>query len=115
MSRLPRADRILIEQIIAGDRGAWEELRDRYSLMLYTQVFYTSGDAADTEQVVTETMQQVWCCADQFDLSGDISVAAWLAGLARSVMLGRLRSLVHASAGVSPPLGSPAPSGIASS
>jgi DNA-directed RNA polymerase specialized sigma24 family protein len=92
MSRLPRLDRELLELIAAGDRGAWEELRDRYALALYTQVFYTSGDAADTEQVVAGTLQEAWCCADQFDLSGDVSVAAWLAGLARSVMLERFRS-----------------------
>lgn len=32
MTRLPRDDSVLLEETAAGDRRAWEELHDRYSL-----------------------------------------------------------------------------------
>lgn len=89
MSYLPTPDRVLLEQTAAGERGAWEELRDRHSVDLYAQVFDICGEAADTEQVVAETFEQAWRFARQFALSGDINVSAWLAGIARSVILGR--------------------------
>ncbi|HVH11054.1 MAG TPA: hypothetical protein VM736_14755 [Gemmatimonadales bacterium] len=102
MSCLPRPDQMLLEQTAAGDRGAWEELRDRHCLELYAQVFAICGEAADTEQVVAEAFEQARRCARQFDLSGDINVAAWLAGLARSVILGRRSGSGRKSAARSP-------------
>ncbi|HYL21816.1 MAG TPA: sigma factor [Gemmatimonadales bacterium] len=89
MARAPRADNVLLDQTALGDRGAWEELRDRYALTLYAQVFVLVGDATETEQVVAETFQQAWCSAGQYDLSGDVSAPTWLIGLARGVVLGR--------------------------
>lgn len=89
MTRLPRADAVLLDQTAAGDRTAWEELRDRHSLTLYAQVFILVGDPTEAERVVEETFQEAWCSAGQFDLSGDVTASAWLVGLARSVVLGR--------------------------
>jgi DNA-directed RNA polymerase specialized sigma24 family protein len=87
MARQPRPDWLLLEQTAAGNAGAWEELRDRYSLALYAQVFALVGTPAEAEQVVTETLQQAWCCAGQFDFSGDVTPSAWLVGLARGIVL----------------------------
>ena len=80
---------MLLEQTAAGDAGAWEELRDRYSLALYAQVFALVGTPAEAEQVVTDTLHQAWCSAGQYDFSGDVTPSAWLVGLARSVVLAR--------------------------
>jgi DNA-directed RNA polymerase specialized sigma24 family protein len=87
MTRLPRSDAVLLDQTAAGDRSAWEELRDRHSLSLYAQVFILVGDPAEAERVVEETFQEAWCSAGQFDLSGDVHASAWLVGLARSIVL----------------------------
>jgi DNA-directed RNA polymerase specialized sigma24 family protein len=91
MSGRPKPDTVLIEQMVAGDARAWEEFRDRHSPSLYAQVFALVGDPAEADQVLEETFHSVWCSADQFDLSGDIHASAWLAGLARGVVLTRRR------------------------
>ncbi len=99
MARLPRTDAALLDQTAAGDRSAWEELRDRHSLSLYAQVFILVGDPAEAERVVEDTFQEAWCSAGQFDLSGDVHASAWLVGLARSIVLARR------SGRLPPPLG----------
>jgi len=91
MSGRPTADAVLIEQMVAGEARAWEEFRDRHAPSLYAQVFALVGDPAEADQVLEETFQSAWCAADQFDLSGDIHASAWLAGLARVVVLTRRR------------------------
>jgi DNA-directed RNA polymerase specialized sigma24 family protein len=101
MTRPPRPDWRLLEQTAAGDAGAWEELRDRYSLALYAQVFALVGTPAETEEVVTDTLHEAWCSAGQFDLSGDITASAWLVGLARGVVLAR-RARLAGAAGATP-------------
>lgn len=86
-----RADSTLLERTARGDRGAWEELRGRYTLSVYAQVFGLVGDPSETEDVVEETFQRAWCSAGQFAMSEDINAGAWLVGLARSVLLARAR------------------------
>lgn len=95
MTRLPRPDSALLERMVRGDRRAWEELRGRYTLSVYAQVFAVVGDPAETEDVVEETFQQAWCSAGQFAMSEDVNASAWLVGLARSVLLGRAQSIPH--------------------
>jgi DNA-directed RNA polymerase specialized sigma24 family protein len=96
MPRQPRPDWMLMERTAAGDAGAWQELCGRYSLTLYAQVLSLVGTPAEAEQVVTDTLQQAWCSAEQFHTSGDVTPSAWLAGLARGIVLARAR-LIPAS------------------
>jgi DNA-directed RNA polymerase specialized sigma24 family protein len=89
MARIPRPDSVLLQQTAAGDRRAWEELRSRHALPLYAHVFALVGESSAAEQVVAETFAHAWCTAGQFDLSAEVNATAWLAGLARDLLLAR--------------------------
>jgi len=81
-----RADRFLLEQMAAGNREAWEELRERYSLALYAHVLPLLRDPRDADQVVAEVFAYAWCDAGRDDWSECESASTWLVGLARRVL-----------------------------
>jgi DNA-directed RNA polymerase specialized sigma24 family protein len=60
-------------------------------------VFALVGERSATEQVVTETFEQAWCTAGQYDLSEDVNATAWLVRLARGLLLARPVSTPHPS------------------
>jgi hypothetical protein len=53
------------------------------------------GERSATEQVVTETFEQAWCTAGQYDHAEDVNAAASLVRLARGLLLARPAPTAH--------------------
>lgn len=85
------ADVGLVQRI--GDRRpeALAELYDRYAPMLLALAARILGSQAEAEDVVQETLLQVWHKARTYDPTRS-SVSTWLVLLARSRAIDRLRS-----------------------
>ena len=85
------AEAELVALIADGDAEALSALYDRYSGMLLglaNKVLRSSGDA---EEVLQETMLQVWKQASRYDPTRS-SVSTWLVLITRSRAIDRLRS-----------------------
>src|SRR5690606_17958005 len=78
-------------RMAAHEEPAMAELYDRYSALMLAVVRRILGPAGDTEEVLQESFLQAWIQADRFD-PGRSSVPTWLAPIARSRALDRLRS-----------------------
>lgn len=84
------SDNLLVEQMADGDR-ALAELYERYGALAYSLARAIVGNDADAEEVVLDTFLKVWRDADGFDPDRG-SVKAWVATIARSRALDRVRS-----------------------
>ncbi len=74
-----------------GDEAALGALYDLWSAGLYPLILRVVGSAEDAEEVMEETFWQAWRQADRYDGSRG-RVGAWLATLARSRALDRVRA-----------------------
>jgi RNA polymerase sigma-70 factor (ECF subfamily) len=79
----PERDRELIAAMARRDERAASELFDRFSPMLMAVAFRITRSAADSEEIVLDTLEQAWRQADRFEESRG-SVSSWLAVMARS-------------------------------
>lgn len=84
-------DAELIRRVADRRQDALGALYDRYAPLLLALTRRIVGDAADAEEVVQETLLQVWAQASRYD-SRRSSVATWMVLLARSRAIDRLRS-----------------------
>lgn len=89
------ADRVdeaaLVEQVARGDSAALRGLYDRCAARAMAVARRILSDSQEAEEVVQETFVQVWRQASRFDAERG-SPAAWVATIARSRALDRLRA-----------------------
>src|SRR5438309_4930928 len=76
-------DNQLVQLMAEGDREACAELRDRHGLSVYAQLYVALGRAEAAERVVSETFDQAWRAAGEFDPRAG-SVLVWLSARGRS-------------------------------
>ncbi len=102
----------LIRRIQAGDKGAVNDLYDRYAAPLLALAHRIIDDRDDAEDVVLEALARAWREAKRFDPTRG-SVRAWLTVIVRSRALDlvRARARRHAMAGAAATADIPAASG----
>jgi RNA polymerase sigma-70 factor (ECF subfamily) len=81
----------LVARVAGGDEEALAALYDRYAPVLLGLARRVLGDPADAEEVLQETFVHAWTRAGRYD-PGRSSVGTWLALIARSRAIDRLRS-----------------------
>jgi RNA polymerase sigma-70 factor (ECF subfamily) len=86
---LPDAE--LVRRVADRRQDALGALYDRFAPLLLALARRVLGNAADAEEVVQETLLQVWAQAGRYD-SRRSSVATWLVLLTRSRAIDLLRS-----------------------
>lgn len=62
-----RDDRIAVEAVCAGDRGAFESIVDRYTGVLYSLAFRFTGRQEDAEDAVQEILLKAYDKLDRFE------------------------------------------------
>lgn len=80
-----------IERAAWGDEEALAGLYDESGGLVYSTALRILGNEADAEEVTLEVYAQVWKCAADFDRNRG-AAGTWLAMLARSRAIDRLRS-----------------------
>jgi RNA polymerase sigma-70 factor (ECF subfamily) len=81
----------LIGKAAAGDQQAVSELYDATNRLVYGLVLRILGDEAAAEEVLLDVYMQVWRQASNYD-AGRGAPLAWLATIARSRAIDRLRA-----------------------
>jgi RNA polymerase sigma-70 factor (ECF subfamily) len=83
------SDRDLLDCIAAGDRKAMRTLYNRHSVRVYRYVLRLTGDAARSEEIVSEVFFNVWRHAARFE--GRSQVSTWILAIARHKTITALR------------------------
>jgi RNA polymerase sigma-70 factor (ECF subfamily) len=86
------ADRELVRRMAVGDEAALGQLYDRYAALVHSVALRVVGDADDAEEVVEASFWQAWRQAGRYE-EGRGGISTWLAMIARSRALDRLRAL----------------------
>ena len=81
----------LIQRVAEADHGAFAELYDRTSSILFGIILRILGNRAEAEDVLQETFLQIWQRAASYDPARGRPLP-WLNVLARSRALDKLRS-----------------------
>jgi RNA polymerase sigma-70 factor (ECF subfamily) len=85
----------LVEKAQAGDREAFQQLVTTHEARLRSTVeiqVQRSGNIAEADEVVQETLVQAFQSVRRFDWQGEESFFQWLCGIARNVILRIARS-----------------------
>lgn len=87
----PGADEIssLLSRVARGDEEAMGALYRGFSRRIYAYALNHMRDPQGAEEIVVDTMYEVWRHADRF--RGDSRFGTWLIGIARHKMLSTLR------------------------
>jgi len=80
----------LLRELGAGKESAMRVLYRAYSRTIYAFALTRLRDAADAEEVVVDTMHEVWRHPDRF--RGESKFSTWLLGIARHKLLSMMRS-----------------------
>ena len=80
----------LLERIKQADEAAFRELYRGFSRRLYAYVLRQLGDPAQAEEIVADTLYEVWRQPARF--RGDSQFSTWLIGIARNKVLMAFRS-----------------------
>ena len=80
----------LLKEVGDGKEGAMRELYRAYSRKIYAYVLNHLRDPGEAEEIVVDTMHEVWKHPDRF--RGQSRLSTWLIGIARHKMLTALRS-----------------------
>ena len=80
----------LLERIAQRDEAAFKQLYKAYSRKLYAYALRQLNDAAAAEEIVSDTLYEIWLNPTRF--RGDSQFSTWLIGIARNKTLMRLRS-----------------------
>jgi RNA polymerase sigma-70 factor (ECF subfamily) len=83
-------DATLVQRLLQRDVGAFEELYDRHSRIVYSLVLRILQQASTAEEVVQDVFLQLWRNAARYDRSRGPFVP-WLLTLARNRALDQLR------------------------
>jgi RNA polymerase sigma-70 factor (ECF subfamily) len=81
---------MLIESVAGGDKKALEQLFARHSVRIYRFVLRITGNAALSEDIVSEVFLEVWRRPGRFE--GKAQVSTWMFAIARNKALQALRS-----------------------
>jgi RNA polymerase sigma-70 factor (ECF subfamily) len=87
----PGEDRELVRRVSAGEEDALAALYDRWSTLVHSVVSQTVADADDAAEVVEEVFWQAWRQAGRYREERG-AVSTWLAVMARSRALDRVRA-----------------------
>jgi RNA polymerase sigma-70 factor (ECF subfamily) len=82
-------DATLMQQLLRRDVGAFEELYERHSRIVYSLVLRILRQGSTAEEVVQDVFLQLWRNSAQYDLSRPF--VPWLLTLARNRALDQLR------------------------
>src|SRR5205085_207531 len=80
----------LLALIQQADEAAFRELYRAFSRRLYAYVLRQLGDPAQAEEIVADTLYEVWRQPARF--RGDSQFSTWLIGIARNKVLMAFRS-----------------------
>ncbi len=80
----------LLAQIASGDKNAYEKLYRQVSRGVFAFVLQRCGDASLAEEIVVDTLVEVWKHPDRF--RGESKFSTWLLSIARFKMIDRLRA-----------------------
>ncbi len=80
----------LLGRIERADEAAFRELYRAYSRKLYAYVLRQLGDPAQAEEIVADTLYEVWRQPAKF--RGDSQFSTWLIGIARNKVLMAFRA-----------------------
>jgi RNA polymerase sigma-70 factor (ECF subfamily) len=80
----------LLNLIAAGNESAFEQLFEAFSGRVFAFTRRMLNDEARADEVMVDTMYEVWKTADRF--RGDAKVSTWILGIARNKALMALRS-----------------------
>jgi RNA polymerase sigma-70 factor (ECF subfamily) len=75
----------LLAQIAQGDESAFKVLYRAFSRRLYAYVMKQLGDPAQAEEIVADTLYEVWRTPSRF--RGESLFSTWLIGVARNKLL----------------------------
>jgi RNA polymerase sigma-70 factor (ECF subfamily) len=75
----------LLAQIAQGDECAFKTLYRAFSRRLYAYVLKQLGDPAQAEEIVADTLYEVWRTPARF--RGESQFSTWLIGVARNKLL----------------------------
>jgi RNA polymerase sigma-70 factor (ECF subfamily) len=90
--REPGNERVfaLLQRMGKGDEAALRELYRAYSRSIYAFALRRLRDAAEAEEIVVDTMHEVWRHPERF--RGESKFSTWLLGIARFKLLSLIRS-----------------------
>lgn len=80
----------LLRELASGKEQGLKELYRAYSRTIYAFALMRLRNPADAEEVVVDTMHEVWRHPDRF--RGDSKFSTWLLGIARHKLLSMLRN-----------------------
>jgi len=80
----------LLERISRRDESAFKQLYKAFSRKLYAYALRQMNDAAQAEEIVSDTFHEIWVHPERF--RGESQFSTWLIGIARYKTLMRLRS-----------------------
>lgn len=80
----------LLKKIGAGSEAAMRELYKAFSRKVYAYALNNLHDPAKSEEIVVDTLHEVWKHPDRF--RGESKFSTWLIGIARHKMLDAFRS-----------------------
>ncbi len=83
-------DAALLAAMAQGDEQALTELHARHAKALFQFVYRLLGQDGDADEVVLDTLHEVWRQAGRFEARS--SVRTWIFGIARHKALDRLRA-----------------------
>ena len=83
-------DYLLIKNIGLRDAAAMETFYKRHASSVYSFAFRRTNDAALADEVVNDTLHQIWISAGAF--AAQSSPKTWLLGIAKNKILDALRS-----------------------
>lgn len=75
----------LLGRIERADEDAFKQLYRAFSRKLYAYVLRQLGDPAQAEEIVSDTLYEVWRHPDRF--RGEAQFSTWLIGIARNKVL----------------------------
>ena len=73
--------KVLLAKIAKEDQSAFKELYKAFSRKVYAYVLNMLNDHARAEEVLVDTLHEVWRHPDRF--RGDSQFSTWLIGIAR--------------------------------
>ena len=82
----------LIQQVAKQDRGAFSQLYDRFSTLVFTLAMRMLKARSDAEDLLQEVFVQVWRQAQNYSAERG-SPEAWIINIARSRAIDKIRSI----------------------